>query len=134
MASRRDKVRPDVNVHSNAVADSLSVGDLYAGTPSRRPVASFCTGADSYKFSTTGSAATQLGDAGGIAHSGFINDGTVAPNWIIFNQGRIRRSRQRPAVLAFSVLRRIARFRMAGMRRCHRRDCPPGLPSTGVTS
>jgi hypothetical protein len=28
------------------------------------------------------------GDGGGIAHSGFINNGTIRNNWVLFNQSQ----------------------------------------------
>jgi len=79
-----------VNVHHNAVTDNLSLGDaLYSGTPSAAGGVSFCTGADSYKFNYNWVCGNfSSGDAGGVAHSGFINDGTISRNWIIFNQSQ----------------------------------------------
>jgi hypothetical protein len=80
----------NVNLHHNAVTDNLSLGDaLYSGTPSAAGGVTFCTGADSYKFNYNWICGNMSsGDAGGVAHSGFINDGTISHNSIIFNQSQ----------------------------------------------
>ena len=80
----------NVNVHHNAVTANLSLGDaLYSGTPSAAGGVTFCTGSDSYKFNYNWICGNMSGgDAGGVAHSGFINDGSIGHNWIIFNQSQ----------------------------------------------
>ena len=79
-----------MKVHNNSVTSNLSVGDaLYSATPSAAGGVSFCVGSDGYKFNNNwicGNMST--GDAGGVAHAGFINDGTIAHNTIIFNQSQ----------------------------------------------
>jgi len=79
-----------VNVHHNDVTNNLSLGDaLYSGTPSAAGGVSFCTGADSYKFNYNWVCGNMSGgDAGGVAHAGFSNDGIISHNWIIFNQSQ----------------------------------------------
>ena len=56
-------------------------------TPAGGGGVSFCTGADYYKFQynwVCGNLST--GDGGGIAHLGFIWNGDIEHNTIIFNQ------------------------------------------------
>ncbi len=77
-----------VNVHNNWVALNTSIGDeLFSGTPAGAGGVTFCTGADYYKFQfnwVCGNMST--GDGGGFAHLGFIWDGDVEHNSILFNQ------------------------------------------------
>jgi hypothetical protein len=120
-----------VNVHHNAVTDNLSVGDsLYAGTPSAAGGVTFCTGADSYKFNYNWVCGNMSsGDAGGVAHSGFINDGTIAHNWIIFNQSQnptIPTNGGGLGVLGASPDRTLPDGTECGG--VTDQDCPPGLP------
>jgi hypothetical protein len=120
-----------VNVHHNAVTANLSVGDsLYAGTPSAGGGVTFCTGADSYKFNYNWVCGNMSsGDAGGVAHSGFSNDGTIAHNWIIFNQSQnptIPTNGGGLAVLGASPDRTLPDGTECGG--VTDQDCPPGLP------
>jgi len=77
-----------VNIHNNAVTSNTSIGDeLYSGTPAGAGGVSFCTGADYYKFNynwVCGNMST--GDGGGLSHVGFIWDGDIEHNSILFNQ------------------------------------------------
>ncbi len=77
-----------VNVHHNAVTSNTSIGDeLFSGTPAGAGGVSFCTGADYYKFNynwVCGNMST--GDGGGFSHVGFIYDGDIEHNSILFNQ------------------------------------------------
>jgi hypothetical protein len=78
----------NVNVHNNAVTLNTSIGDeLFSGTPTGAGGVSFCTGADYYKFNynwVCGNMST--GDGGGLAHVGYIWNGNIQNNAIIFNQ------------------------------------------------
>jgi len=78
----------NVNVHNNAVFQNSSLGDeLFSSTPSGAGGVTFCTGSDYYKFNYNwicGNMST--GDAGGVAHLGFIYDGDIEHNTILFNQ------------------------------------------------
>jgi hypothetical protein len=78
----------NVNVHNNYVALNTSIGDeLFSGTPAGAGGVSLCTGADFYKFNYNwicGNMST--GDGGGFAHVGYIWDGDVENNTILFNQ------------------------------------------------
>ena len=78
----------NVNVHHNAVTLNTSIGDeLFSGTPAGAGGVAFCTGADYYKFNynwVCGNMST--GDGGGVAHIGFIWNGDIEHNTIIFNQ------------------------------------------------
>ena len=69
------------------------------------------------------------GDGGGVAHFGFINDGNIANNWMLFNQSTNPTCRPTAAV-----------SRPGGRARSHAgradatecgtttdQDCPPGL-------
>jgi Bacterial Ig domain len=77
-----------VNVHHNAVTSNSSIGDeLYSSTPAGSGGVTFCTGADYYKFNynwVCGNLST--GDGGGVAHMGFIKNGDIEHNAILFNQ------------------------------------------------
>jgi hypothetical protein len=77
-----------VNVHHNAVTSNSSIGDeLYSSTPAGSGGITFCTGADYYKFNynwVCGNLST--GDGGGVAHMGFIKNGDIEHNAILFNQ------------------------------------------------
>ncbi len=77
-----------VNVHHNNVTSNQSIGDeLFSGTPAGAGGVSFCTGADYYKFNfnwVCGNMST--GDGGGLSHVGFIYNGDIEHNTIIFNQ------------------------------------------------
>ena len=78
----------NVNVHHNAVTSNSSIGDeLYSSTPAGSGGVTFCTGADYYKFNynwVCGNLST--GDGGGVAHMGFIKNGDIEHNAILFNQ------------------------------------------------
>ena len=77
-----------LNVHNNMVTSNTSIGDeLFSGTPAGAGGVSFCTGADYYQFNYNwlcGNMST--GDGGGFAHVGFIKNGDIEHNWILFNQ------------------------------------------------
>ena len=77
-----------VNVHNNAVTLNTSIGDeLFSGTPAGAGGVTFCTGADYYKFNynwVCGNMST--GDGGGFSHLGFIWNGDIEHNTVIFNQ------------------------------------------------
>ena len=77
-----------VNVHNNAVTLNTSIGDeLFSGTPAGAGGVSFCTGADYYQFNynwVCGNMST--GDGGGFSHLGFIWNGDIEHNSILFNQ------------------------------------------------
>jgi hypothetical protein len=77
-----------VNVHNNSVTSNTSIGDeLFSGTPAGAGGVSMCTGADYYKFNynwVCGNMST--GDGGGVSHVGFIKNGDIEHNTIIFNQ------------------------------------------------
>lgn len=121
-----------VYVHHNAVTGNASIGDaLYSFTPSAAGGVTFCTGSDSYRFNynwVCGNLST--GDGGGMVHSGFSNNGTIAHNWILFNQSA---SATLPTngggigVLGASPDRTLA----STGQECGTTsdvDCPPGLP------
>jgi hypothetical protein len=78
----------NVYVHHNAVTLNSSIGDeVFSGTPAGAGGVTFCTGADYYKFNynwVCGNLST--GDGGGFAHTGFIYDGDIEHNTILFNQ------------------------------------------------
>jgi hypothetical protein len=78
----------NVTVHNNLVTSNTSIGDeLFTGTPAGAGGVSFCTGSDYYKFNynwVCGNMST--GDGGGYAHIGWIKNGDVEHNSILFNQ------------------------------------------------
>jgi Bacterial Ig domain len=77
-----------VNVHHNAITRNSSIGDeLFSGTPAGAGGATFCTGADYYKFNynwVCGNMST--GDGGGVSHLGYSWNGDIEHNQIVFNQ------------------------------------------------
>ena len=78
----------NVNMHNNLVTANTSIGDeLFSGTPAGAGGVTLCTGADYYKFQFNwicGNMST--GDGGGIAHLGFIWNGDIEHNAVLFNQ------------------------------------------------
>jgi hypothetical protein len=78
----------NANVHHNMITTNSSTGDeLFAGTPAGAGGVSICTGADYYKFNynwVCGNLST--GDGGGVGHLGFIYNGDIEHNSILFNQ------------------------------------------------
>jgi hypothetical protein len=77
-----------MTVHNNYVTGNTSIGDeLFSGTPAGAGGVSFCTGSDYYQFNynwVCGNMST--GDGGGLAHLGFIKNGDIEHNSILFNQ------------------------------------------------
>ncbi|MEN6587579.1 MAG: Ig-like domain-containing protein [Sulfuricella sp.] len=124
----------NVRVHHNSVTSNASIGDaLYSGTPSAAGGVSFVTGSDNYQLRNNwicGNLST--GDGGGVVHSGFINDGTIANNWILFNQSAsptIPTNGGGLAVLGASPDRLLVIDGV--LTECGSttdQDCPPGLP------
>lgn len=78
----------NVNVHNNSVTLNSSIGDeLFSSTPAGGGGVTMCVGADYYKFQynwVCGNLST--GDGGGLVHLGFIWNGDIEHNTIIFNQ------------------------------------------------
>jgi hypothetical protein len=78
----------NVHVHNNSVTANTSYGDeLFSATPSAAGGVTFCTGADNYHFNynwVCGNLST--GDGGGLVHEGFIYNGDISHNWVLFNQ------------------------------------------------
>ena len=78
----------NVNVHHNYITQNSSTGDeLFSATPAGAGGVSFCTGSDYYKFQynwVCGNLST--GDGGGIGHLGYIYNGDIEHNTILFNQ------------------------------------------------
>jgi len=77
-----------VNVHHNAVTSNASEGDeLFAATPSGAGGVAICSGADNYQFNynwVCGNLST--GDGAGVSQMGFVWDGQIQHNTILFNQ------------------------------------------------
>jgi hypothetical protein len=77
-----------VNVHNNFIANNASLGDeLFSGTLSGGGGATFCTGADYYKFNYNWVCGNlSSGEGGGVTHLGFIYNGDIEHNSILLNQ------------------------------------------------
>ena len=77
-----------VNIHNNSVTVNSSEGDeLFSATPAGAGGASFCTGADDYSFNNNwicGNLST--GDGGGVAQLGYVWNGKIQHNAILFNE------------------------------------------------
>ena len=78
----------NVNVHNNSITLNSSIGDeLFSSTPAGAGGVTFCTGADYYQFNynwVCGNLST--GDGGGLVHLGYIWNGDIEHNAILFNQ------------------------------------------------
>jgi len=78
----------NVRVHHNSITSNSSYGDeLFSSTPSAGGGVTLCTGADYYQFNynwVCGNLST--GDGGGVVQEGFLYHGSIAHNWILFNQ------------------------------------------------
>ena len=78
----------NMHVHHNAITDNASIGDaLFSGTPSGSGGITISSGADNYLIDhnwISGNLST--GDGGGMGHVGFIANGRINNNWILFNQ------------------------------------------------
>src|ERR1700682_655078 len=78
----------NVDLHNNYIALNSATGDeLFSATPAGAGGVSFCTGADYYKFHynwVCGNLST--GDGGGVGHLGFIKNGRIEHNTVVFNQ------------------------------------------------
>ncbi len=78
----------NVNMHNNAITGNSSLGDeLFSGTLAGGGGASFCTGADYYKFNYNwicGNVSSAEG--GGITHLGFNYHGDIEHNTITLNE------------------------------------------------
>jgi len=77
-----------VNIHNNAVSLNAAEGDeLFSATPSGAGGVAIASGADNYQFDNNwvcGNLST--GDGAGFSHLGFIWDGSIEHNTILFNQ------------------------------------------------
>ena len=80
----------NVKVHHNMVTGNASIGDaLYSGTPSAAGGITLTSGSDGYTVDHNWVCGNlSSGDAGGVAHAGFSNNGTIKNNWILFNQSQ----------------------------------------------
>ncbi len=78
----------NVNIHNNSITTNSSEGDeLFSASPSGAGGVAFCTGADSYKFNNNwvcGNLST--GDGAGVSQLGFIWNGSIQHNAVLFNQ------------------------------------------------
>ena len=78
----------NVSIHNNMVTSNSSIGDeLFSSTPAGAGGVTLCTGADYYQFNynwVCGNLST--GDGGGLVHLGFIYNGDIEHNSILFNQ------------------------------------------------
>ncbi|HEY3620344.1 MAG TPA: hypothetical protein VGK96_26330, partial [Candidatus Sulfotelmatobacter sp.] len=77
-----------VNIHNNYISLNSSTGDeLFSATPAGAGGVSLCTGADYYKFNYNWVCGNlSSGDGGGVGHLGFIFNGDIEHNSILFNQ------------------------------------------------
>ena len=78
----------NVNVHNNYITGNSSLGDeLFSGTLAGGGGASFCTGSDFYKFQYNWVCGNiSSGEGGALVHMGFIYNGDIEHNSILFNQ------------------------------------------------
>jgi hypothetical protein len=78
----------NVNVHHNSLTLNSSIGDeLFSSTPAGAGGVTFCIGADYYKFNYNWVCGNlSSGDGGGVAHLGYIVNGDIEHNTILFNQ------------------------------------------------
>jgi hypothetical protein len=78
----------NVNVHNNAVMLNSSTGDeLFSATPAGAGGISFTTGSDNYRLQNNWICGNlSVGDGGGVAQLGFVWNGDIEHNSILFNQ------------------------------------------------
>ena len=78
----------EINVHNNAVYENVSLGaELFSSTPAGAGGISVNTGSDYYNISSNWVCGNlSSGDGGGVSHIGWIKDGTIANNQILFNK------------------------------------------------
>jgi hypothetical protein len=78
----------NVNIHNNNVSLNSSTGDeLFSSTPAAAGGVTINPGSDHYKFEYNWVCGNlSSGDGGGVAHIGFIVDGDIEHNSILFNQ------------------------------------------------
>jgi hypothetical protein len=121
----------NARVHHNMVTANASIGDsLYSGTPSAAGGISFCSGSDGYLLDHNWVCGNlSYGDAAGVAHVGFINNGQIRNNTILFNQSQqatLPVNGGGLGVLGASPDRTLADGTECGST--NDADCPPGLP------
>jgi Bacterial cadherin-like domain len=77
-----------VNIHHNWVTQNSSLGDeLFSSTPSGGGGVTICNGSDYYKLNNNWLCGNvSVGDGGGFAHIGYIKQGAVEHNAVLFNQ------------------------------------------------
>jgi len=82
------QLNTNVRVHHNAIINNASLGDaLFSGTPSGAGGITISAGADSYKLDHNWiSGNLSSGDGAGVVHSGYSINGTMANNWVLYNQ------------------------------------------------
>ncbi len=120
----------NVWVHNNSITGNTSYGDeLFSSTPSAAGGITFCTGADYYQFNFNWLCGNlSSGDGGGLVHSGFIYNGNISNNWILFNQSAnptIPTNGGGIAVIGASPDRTLPDGTECGST--NDQDCPPGL-------
>jgi hypothetical protein len=78
----------NVNIHNNMITSNSSTGDeLFSATPAGGGGVTFCTGADYYKFNYNWVCGNlSSGDGGGVVQLGFVYNGDIEHNSILFNQ------------------------------------------------
>ncbi|PYX89231.1 MAG: hypothetical protein DMG68_05805 [Acidobacteria bacterium] len=78
----------NVHVHHNSVTLNSSIGDeLFSSSPAGSGGVAFCNGSDYYKFDYNWVCGNlSSGDGGGVSHIGFIYNGDIEHNSILFNQ------------------------------------------------
>ena len=78
----------NVNIHHNAVVANSSLGDeLFSSTPAGAGGVTINTGSDYYKLTNNWVCGNlSSGDGGGVSHIGFMKNGDIEHNTIIFNQ------------------------------------------------
>jgi hypothetical protein len=78
----------NVRVHHNAISSNASYGDeLFSSTPAGAGGVTFSTGADYYHFNNNWVCGNlSSGDGGGVMQLGFMYNGDISHNQILFNQ------------------------------------------------
>ena len=76
------------HLHHNMIINNASIGDaLFSGTPSGAGGITISAGADNYTIDRNWIAGNlSSGDGAGMVHAGVTFNGTIANNWILFNQ------------------------------------------------
>ena len=118
-----------VRIHHNMLYNNASIGDaLFSGTPAGAGGITVSSGADGYQIDHNWIAGNlSTGDGGGVQHLGLNFQGTIASNYVLFNQST---NPTLPTSGGGIVIEGANLDRLLNGIECGSttdQDCPPGL-------